>query len=157
MTDNRYAPPKSSLQNGLPSQPPTSKPRQVTMAIWFLSVYVVLAVPQAALLPNTQTPSIVISAVVTLIGGLALLVWQVARGHGWARWVLLGFYIVSTLMGLAFLSIAAIMASVNEGPYLFAMSGMMVFQIAQIAVGGVGNYLLFRLPSRLWFKAGRSA
>jgi hypothetical protein len=133
-----------------PSPPPGSM-RAAIVCLW-LSVAIVAVLTLASwanLLGLPNTPSLTVNNLLTL-ALLVLIAIKITAQRGWARWL---FAVVYGLGSLATLYLVVFVPqSFRNLPAMLQVTGLL-----QLALQTAAMVLIFVQPSRLWFKAPRSA
>ena len=145
MPESPYNPPKSEVRDRALERPIAERPRQVLYAVVLLWISLLLGMPtayyehQKAATDESGLFVLILMAVVYAFE--ACLNVFAARGHNWARIVLLIF---STIAAVSFL--VTIKEYLEDPVVYFALDA------STLVMDAVALYLLFSRPGALWFR-----
>ncbi len=120
------------------------RPRQVTQGVWLSVCVMLLGMAQAVILAlrhiEVRSPDLLIVSKVVIYCISAFLIFRVARGANWARWLL------AIIMLFAIpLTIWPSLQALNEYPFYGAL------EVMQVVLFLSALLLLFRGPGGAWF------
>jgi hypothetical protein len=146
MSENPYNPPKSEVRDSPSVRAIAERPRQILLyAVALLWVSLALGIPTAIYdykKASTEAfaPFVLVVMILVYALGICLNIF-VARGHNWARIVLLIF------TGVTILSFIGYIEEYLQDPMVYV-----VLNALTIVMDGVALYLLFSRPGALWFR-----
>jgi hypothetical protein len=146
--DERYAPPKSAVEDVTPKEPlPQRPPRQIVLAIQFAALSYVVSLTGIGLewdyYLQTRSITTIVVSLACSVGIQAWLCWKVYRGRNWSRITMLIFKGI----GIAGLIVGGL------GNLLLSLPPVVIVT-SSIGIGLTlaALWLLFLSPGREWFR-----